>query len=965
MMEKYTMEDGLATNPVHGMFQDSKGFMWFFTRYGLSRYDGVRFTNFTKQNGLASSYVSAMFEDKNNILHIASNYQLQQLKNGRFTPNILKDSLIILGFYKEPNGSQIIASDGDGIVKYSKEKITPITQPYFGPNISLIKTKKGNLLVGGSYFENGIYITSLKLFNAKGVKLTQTPSETLGIVHKLYADGKGNIWVCTVNGLGLLSEEDVDKGYLNFKPLPFENPLLNSDVTDMLQDHHGNYWIATLEGLIRITSSGQITVFTEDDGMASNKITCLFKDHQNNLWAGTVKGITKISMGGHLQYFTTDNGLGSNELQSVFTNNENKIYLTTVSGHIQKFNPETLETKTLTKQKQGGFLKLLKTRSNKLFVGYNPDYRWTAKDLYHFDPQTGLGEKILHHDRSFFYVETDDYGNYFLAGNYGLYVYNSKTKNKYIIANLTERINQIVYDPEGYLWASTWAGKLFRLTLNYSEAEVTATKTNMSHLLNGAYAGLLFVDSKGNIWAGSRDKGVTKISKSANGKYSALHITPKEGLMSASCYVSAEDEEGGIFISSLLGMDKLIPEGDTYKVLNFSKENGFYNEIWDVELTQDGTFWVATASGLAQFTDPHTETLPPPKVFITNILNKTESETLTIQPSDKNVILPHNRGNLQLDFAAPYFINENAVRYSYRLLGATDESWSSPSNNPTVSFAGLQPNKYRFEVKTLTWNGSSGKPIVFEFKINPPWWQTWWFQLLFVLTMAATVLYFMNRRIKTIRYKVEIAQKIVETELKALRAQMNPHFIFNCINNIDAFVQNNDRHNATVYLNKFAKLLRNVLDSSRKKKVPLTKDLETLKLYVDLEQLRDQDKYKVVFNIDKDLINADYQVPPLIVQPFVENAIIHGLRNKQGLDGILSISVSKQMPYIKYVIEDNGVGIKAAKNVSRKETSYGTQMSRDRVKFFNNEEKASVVITNLKKNNKSTGTKVEVLLKME
>ena len=209
-------------------------------------------------------------------------------------------------------------------------------------------------------------------------------------------------------------------------------------------------------------------------------------------------------------------------------------------------------------------------------------------------------------------------------------------------------------------------------------------------------------------------------------------------------------------------------------------------------------------------------------------------------------------------------------------------------------------------------------------------------------------------------------QKIAETEMTALRAQMNPHFIFNCINSIDAFIQSNDKYQATIYLSKFAKLLRNVLDNSSKKTVRLSKDLETLELYVELERLRNDNKFSAEIEADNELLQNDFRVPPLVVQPYVENAILHGLKHKEGTDGNLKITITKKDEQIKYIIEDNGVGRNGVKNGNPKgHRSYGMQMSGDRVKFFNNEEDASVKVTDLTSNGKPAGTRVEVLLKLK
>ncbi len=209
-------------------------------------------------------------------------------------------------------------------------------------------------------------------------------------------------------------------------------------------------------------------------------------------------------------------------------------------------------------------------------------------------------------------------------------------------------------------------------------------------------------------------------------------------------------------------------------------------------------------------------------------------------------------------------------------------------------------------------------------------------------------------------------EQLLKAKLEALRSQMNPHFIFNCINSIDALIQSNDKYHATVYLNKFAKLIRNILDSSKQNTVSLTKDLDTLQLYIELEQFRHEGKFTAAIKADDELLRDDYKVPPLIIQPFVENAILHGLRYRHDNEGRLTISVSRQGNYLKYLIEDNGVGRNTGdKHVQKEKLSYGIDISNERVKLFNNEEKTSVQITDLFKDNKPSGTNVEVLLKVE
>jgi sensor histidine kinase YesM len=249
--------------------------------------------------------------------------------------------------------------------------------------------------------------------------------------------------------------------------------------------------------------------------------------------------------------------------------------------------------------------------------------------------------------------------------------------------------------------------------------------------------------------------------------------------------------------------------------------------------------------------------------------------------------------------------------------------------------------------------------------ITPPWWATWWFRSICVVALAALVYLALKKRIQAIRKQAEFKHRMAETEMMALRAQMNPHFIFNCLNGIDAMIHSDDKYRATMYLNKFAKLIRNVLESSKQNKVTLSRDLETLQLYIDLEVFRHRDKFSAVIHTEEELLREDFTVPPLIIQPYVENAILHGLRNRPGTDGRLSVSVKKEDDYIVYQIEDNGVGRKSIKqNSGNGNSGYGMQMSMDRIKLFNEEEIASVEVTDLISDGKPAGTLVQVRLKI-
>ncbi len=207
------------------------------------------------------------------------------------------------------------------------------------------------------------------------------------------------------------------------------------------------------------------------------------------------------------------------------------------------------------------------------------------------------------------------------------------------------------------------------------------------------------------------------------------------------------------------------------------------------------------------------------------------------------------------------------------------------------------------------------------------------------LAMRNVLLKRRNEILKHERSQSELRQKATELEMQALRAQMNPHFIFNCLSAIDNLIQTNQSDRATSYLARFAKLIRNVLDSSKNNVVTFQRDFEMLRLYLELERFRCNDKFDYRLNADERLLYGDYKVPPLIIQPFVENAIHHGLLNKQDGKRVLDISAQIDEEHILYHITDNGVGrkraaaIRAMNGVDRQQ--YGIDITKSRIVLHN------------------------------
>jgi LytS/YehU family sensor histidine kinase len=218
---------------------------------------------------------------------------------------------------------------------------------------------------------------------------------------------------------------------------------------------------------------------------------------------------------------------------------------------------------------------------------------------------------------------------------------------------------------------------------------------------------------------------------------------------------------------------------------------------------------------------------------------------------------------------------------------------------------------------------------------------------------------------------LEVDKRVAEVRLMALRAQMNPHFIFNCMNTIDNFILKNKADDASLYLNKFAKLIRSILIGSDKKQVSLKSEMDMLNNYIELENLRFEEKFEYTFSMDHSVNIAEIEIPPMLIQPYVENAIIHGLSNKKGKK-TLSLELCVEKNFLVCIIKDNGIGREEAQRIKNSKTvmheSKGMRITETRFELLEQQmlESGNVVTEDLKDDlGNSSGTRIKIFIPIE
>ncbi|MBX2922416.1 MAG: histidine kinase [Chitinophagaceae bacterium] len=298
------------------------------------------------------------------------------------------------------------------------------------------------------------------------------------------------------------------------------------------------------------------------------------------------------------------------------------------------------------------------------------------------------------------------------------------------------------------------------------------------------------------------------------------------------------------------------------------------------------------------------------------VINTITSDTSVVYIRDRRrketLTLSHQQNNLAFLFSAQEFFFPERIQYAYQLEGV-DKDWQyTNALNRKINYTRLPPGKYTFKLKAQIEGGDwSVKEVTSSIEIVPAFWQTRSFRLLVIAAAIGLIIALVNWRITGIRKKEEQKTKyekeLLELEAKALRTQMNPHFVFNSLNSIKSIIDKNENEKAVNYLTTFSKLIRILFQNSGKREISLYEELETCRLYATLEKMRFGDKLNVIFDVDESLDLKDIEVPALILQPFIENAIWHGLMPKEE-GGNVWIAVRKRENGVDCIIEDDGIG---------------------------------------------------------
>lgn len=937
------------------MYQDEKGYLWSGGYGGLSRFDGKQFINYNRKNGLIDHNVNAICDDNLGNIFVGTNKGLSILRDKKFTNYHQANGLInpfITSFCKG-NDNSIYFGTNMGLYKFHDHKIKLIKKLAKYKINCIYNSNTGIIFVGT---DKGLILYEQDTYSILN-KANGLVSDRITSITKF----KNYLVIGTLEGLTFYDLRT--KRCTNFTA---QNGLIDENITSLLNQDDKSLWIGSASGLLYYDGS-QFNYYGIAADNNSNHIQSVLKDKENNIWLGTHTGLYRYR-DNSFSTFDKVNGLGNSFIFQIFRDTKGDLWVTSQSNGIYRETQNYFKRYGVAEGLKSNTIRSgLEDKDGRLLFG-------TTDGVAQFIGERFVSVAMPRELKGPFDVMFKASNNtVWIGGTNGvasLVWKNNIPETKFfpILAQNDFAVYGFCEDNEGNLYAGTYKAGLQKL--------VNGVFINWSSKLNLNEENFFTIKYlKGNIYCASLN-GLLILNTQNN---SLKKISDADGLNSDLIY-SLEFSEGNnsLWIGTNQGINKLnlkkyLSEGKV-EISSFGKLEGFAgvecnsNGIWE---DKDGTLWFGTVNGLIKH--------QPSKFKRNGIENPTLIQNIKVLNEDtaleENVLLPSDHNTISFYYRGICLTNPEKVLYQKKLIGLDeDKEWSSASTEDYIKYTNLAPGRYTFKVRSCNNEGLwNSKETTFTFRIKTPFYRTWWFILICLFVCFSTIYLIFQIRIKNIKKKqkqdFERKVEMSKIELKALRSQMNPHFIFNSLNSIQHYIFNTKSDEAIKYLNKFARLVRTILNNSERPTVTVEDDIEALRLYLELEQMRFEEKFEYEIIIDKS-VDTDYDImPPLLMQPYVENAIIHGL-NPKAVKGKLTIRLHSEKNFLICTITDNGIGREKSAEVRKtmpykNHKSLGMKITEERLKILNeiNNSQLSVTITDLKGiNNESIGTQVKLFV---
>ena len=934
---QFTNQDGLPSSEVYDVLQDKQGYMWFSTDQGLTRFDGYRFVVYDESMGLPENTVFDL------ELDAAGNIWVNTIKGhlAKFSKdtllayrhNKLLDSLlneypgsfkVFDTYHVEDNGTLHLNIPGRGILRIAengdfewikKDKHAHFNELHLQENnkilrqYALIEGSNSVLFISKSdtfsfkvdegwgnqispiwrtvYAHNYIYLSINNTLYIVDNKGTIVNSKRFSSrIQALFVDANDDLWIGTASdGIFYFEHADVLQPAANF--------LKRLSVSSFFMDNEKGIWITTLNKGVFYIPVLQSHFYNRVSGYDFENVIDIETEPDGTCWLGLNRGrVARISPSGEwfIQQLDESRNLLIDDLD---------------------YDPQT----------------------GSIWVGSSENLiqlKWL--DQKNQQPITVKNVVPSIQGVKNFFLQPD--GNAFL-GHYASFSKLDLKTHKILVSSYSMDFKERVED------ITSIDDRIYLATLNgvweYSNQELRPLHSH--HPLLGKRITELTVAGD-TLLIGTKGNGLIMMASDT-----ILQFDQQNGMIS-NAITSIEVFGNNIYVGTNSGIS-ILKRGKavtTAGIQSFNVDNGLHsNEINDIDVNS-GKIYLATANGLHMMS---LEALQQPAVnlpiYITGIHVNNNRRSLK-----DDLKLAFSENNIQIDYFALSYRNTGRQTYRHRMLGLEDNWVVNQKTNAQYPY--LPAGSYVFEVSVQNgngeWNPASARV---EIVVLQPYWAKMWFIFLVSIVIISIVTLLFLWRIRLVKRRNQLIYDINWYQQEALINQMNPHFLFNSLNTVHRYVLQNDRVASSRYLTRFATLMRKILDMSQEKSLTIAKEIDALKLYLELESARFKDKFQFTIEVDPSIPQEQVFIPVFVIQPIVENAIWHGLMHSDRQGEIVIHFYRKAPNDLVVSIRDNGIGREEAeklRNESKPDQrkSLGLTIIKRRIALINTQEKTQITI---------------------
>ncbi len=1004
-------KNGLSNNFVNSIARDRNGFMWIATFDGLNRFDGTHFTIFrnnrNQSNTINNNTVHGICVDLNNNIWCATQtgiscFRQQSQDFEVFFPDTIHTSNAYTDIVCDAWGT-IWCSANTGLYEYLPQTKTFRKYNSRGPAgqqlSSDILTKRGlvlspdkrSLWMAGVKGINHFDISAKHIYNYKFNPKHLAVFDS-SLVFPVTFDQNGNLLFGKASTVTLF-QYDTRSGSLAELDILYVNKIKSNGYPGYIfVDKNNRYWISTWgysSILYDPLTKQRQEFYNEKDfpfSVSGDFFWHAFQDDEGTIWFGTVNGLSYTNPDQSVyRLYRPLKDAGADVLTGFINcyaeDDKGNWWFTRNNRYaINQYNPSTGALQNVKLGEKYIEIKGITLFKNYLLLNTNSgllSFNTTTWLIDNLSPINRL-QKIVGTQPVYWIRSAGDSILLVLTEQSGIIQYHLRTGELSSVSTTgNDFLKRNIQNSAGSM-LSAHGQKIYMAFSPLKMAVYDVTKNQLDSLpviidkrvkLSGPVVINLTEDAGGNIWITLGETGLIRYDPV---KKETKLWQQSDGLAFNHVFESVFDRQKKLWTAAGNKFSVFTPVKNRFE--NFSLPVGENNPAYISRLIN-----LRNGNILGNIEKTFVEWLPEKMDSNTTrqpvLINRLVVNDSSVWRNGNDMVrLSHREKNFTIEFGVITGLEKNRYQLQYMLEGF-DEKWKTAGPDNAAVYTNVPEKEMVFKVRVVSPDNTRvGKETTLRITVVPPFYRTLWFRVVLALLFATTIVWLIRLRIRSIRksesQKNEFNKLINEWRLKALRSQMNPHFIFNCMNSIDMYILKNDAENASRYLNKFAKLVRLILSQSAEMYVPLRKEIEMLQYYIDLEVLRFDEPFSGAILVDKNIDPDETEIPSMLLQPYVENAIWHGLRHKKG-KGELIIRVSRNDSNLYCVIEDNGIGRaqSAAINASRvnKHESRGTILAEERLKVMDPEkDKPAITIIDLAdEQGRACGTRVEISIPVE